>query len=76
MALELRNLGVMVLTPEGPPDDARLDLLETRADYEIETEDDGRVSVVSAYAMKELIEEIRRLRRIIALPPKPGGAGT
>jgi len=57
-----------------PPDDARLDLLDTRADYIIETEDNGRVSVISAYAMKELIEEIRRLRRIIAVPPKSGGA--
>jgi hypothetical protein len=63
------------MTPDGPPDDARLDLLETRADYIIETEDNGRVSAVSAYAVKELVEEVRRLRRIIAVPPKPG-AGT
>ena len=57
-----------------PPDDARLDLLDTRADYIIETEDNGRAAVVSGYVVKELIEEIRRLRRIIAVPPKPGGA--
>jgi len=57
-----------------PPDDARLDLLDTRADYIIETEDNGRVSAVSAYVIKELVEEVRRLRRIIAVPPKSGGA--
>jgi len=64
------------MTPDGPPDDAKLDLWESRADYAIATEDNGRVSVISAYAMKEAIEEIRRLRRIIAVPPKPAGAGT
>ena len=57
-------------------DDHELDLLESRADYILETEDNGRVSAVSAYAIKELVEEVRRLRRIIAVPAKPGGAGT
>ena len=59
--------------PMEPPSEDRLDLLETRADYIIETEDNGRTAVVSGYVVKELIEEIRRLRRIIAVP-KPGGA--
>ena len=63
------------MPPDGPPDEAQLDLWESRADYAIATEDNGRVSVISAYAMKEAIEEIRRLRRIIAVPPK-SGAGT
>ena len=57
-----------------PPDDQTLDLAETRADYIIETEDNGRVAVVSAYTIKQFVEEIRRLRRIIAALPNPGGA--
>ena len=41
---------------------ARLDRMEQRADYVLDSEDDGRSSIISAADVKDLIEEVRRLR--------------
>jgi hypothetical protein len=52
---------------------ARLDRMEQRADYVLDSEDDGRSSIISAADVKDLIEEVRRLRA--RYEPGPGRAG-
>ena len=45
--------------------DSRLDLLQKRAEYELDTQDDGRACVVAAEDVLEVIEEVRRLQKFI-----------
>ena len=52
---------------------ARLDRMEQRADYVLDSEDDGRSSIISAADVKDLIEEVRHLRE--RYEPGPGRAG-
>jgi len=52
---------------------ARLDRMEQRADYVLDSEDDGRSSIISAADVKDLIAEVRRLRA--RYEPGPGRAG-
>lgn len=42
--------------------DDDLDRIESRVDYALGTEDDGRVMLIPPQAIKELITEFRRLR--------------
>jgi hypothetical protein len=42
--------------------DDDLDRIESRVDYVLGTEDDGRVMLIPPQAIKELITEFRRLR--------------
>jgi len=46
--------------------DDDLDRLETRADYALGTEDDGRVLLIPPQTIKDLIAEFRRLRAELA----------
>jgi hypothetical protein len=46
--------------------DEDLDRLEKRADYALETEDDGRALIITPQTIKQLISEFRRLRADLA----------
>jgi len=45
--------------------DTRLDLLQKRAEYELDTQDDGRACVVAAEDVLELVEEVRALQKFV-----------
>lgn len=49
--------------------DEDLDRLEKRADYALETEDDGRPLIITPQTIKQLIAEFRRLRAELAAVP-------
>jgi len=46
--------------------DSRLDLLQKRAEYELDTQDDGRACVVAAEDVLELIDEVRALKKFVS----------
>ncbi len=47
-----------------------LDRIESRVDYALGTEDDGRVMLIPPQTIKELITEFRRLRTDRAVTPE------
>jgi hypothetical protein len=47
-----------------------LDRIESRVDYALGTEDDGRVMLIPPQTIKELITEFRRLRTDRAVAPE------
>jgi hypothetical protein len=53
----------------------RRDLLRKRAEYELETEDDGRVAAVSAATVLELLDELERMYVLFYGPCSGGKAG-
>ena len=46
--------------------DSRLDLLQKRVEYELDTQDDGRACVVAAEDVLELIDEVRALKKFVS----------
>ena len=54
--------------------DDDLNRLETRVDYAIHTEDDGRALIIAPQTIKDLITELRRLRTQLSAAPR--GSGT
>jgi hypothetical protein len=48
--------------------DEDLNRIESRVDYALGTEDDGRVMLIPPQAIKQLISEFRRLRSEAASP--------
>ena len=56
--------------------DDDLDRLETRVDYAIRTEDDGRALIIAPQAIKDLITEFRHLRTEPSAAPRRSGTST
>ena len=56
--------------------DDDLSRLETRVEYAIHTEDDGRALIIAPQTIKDLITELRRLRTQVTAAPKQSGTST
>jgi hypothetical protein len=52
--------------------DDDLSQMEKRADYALDSEDDGRVLLIPPQTIKDLITEFRRLRTELTLTPDGG----
>jgi hypothetical protein len=52
--------------------DDDLDRMESRVDYALASEDDGRVMLIPPQTIKDLITQFRRLRAELTAAPEPG----
>ncbi len=56
--------------------DKDLDQMESRVDYALGTEDDGRVLLIPPQSIKDLIIEFRRIRAQVPTEPDESGSST